>query len=490
MEPRDYMELAVSVMKDSMAEPRDDGKLSPFVGAVLVKPNGSMDQACRGELRDGDHAEFTLLERKNRDNRLDGSVLYVTLEPCAPGARGERKLSCAERVVLARIKKVYVGVADPDPLVDRRGIKYLQDHGVEVVMFDRDLQEAISNVNQPFFDQALERAQQAAIEADEPTSLSTLDQATVGALSDLDASALNLYRARAKIQPKVGTRAFEERLAQQGVLTMDAAGVFRPSAFGLMLFGTHPRAAIPQAGLLATIRYPDGRVETRDFEGPLVLIPEALEDWLEGKLPHVISRNRMERETVQELPFEVVREAVVNALVHRDYDVEGAKCQLSVDADTVVVRSPGRPVPPITIAQLQAFNAPMLSRNPRLHYTFAKMRLAEERGLGLNSLAQQAKKHGLPLPRYQWDDPYLILTLFRSADAAIAVLPAHVVESMSSSQAVGWKWFAAAGVATSSEYATAMSVGVRTARRHLAAFVELGLARTEGTGPSTVYRTL
>ena len=47
------------------------------------------------------------------------------------------------------------------------------------------------------------------------------------------------------------------------------------------------------------------------------------------------------------LPFELVREAVINALVHRDYDLTGAMCHLVVTADTVTVRSPGAPLAPI-----------------------------------------------------------------------------------------------------------------------------------------------
>jgi len=84
---RAMMEQAVAVMRQSIAEPRADGKASPKVGAVLLKPDGTVETACRGELRLGDHAEFTLLERKNRGNKLDGSILYATLEPCAPKAR-------------------------------------------------------------------------------------------------------------------------------------------------------------------------------------------------------------------------------------------------------------------------------------------------------------------------------------------------------------------------------------------------------------------
>ena len=80
---REYMELAIKVMNDSIQEPRDD-KISPNVGAVLIKPDGSVETAYRGELREGDHAEFTLLERKNRATPLNGSTLFATLEPCAP----------------------------------------------------------------------------------------------------------------------------------------------------------------------------------------------------------------------------------------------------------------------------------------------------------------------------------------------------------------------------------------------------------------------
>jgi len=91
----------------------------------------------------------------------------------------------------------------------------------------------------------------------------------------------------------------------------------------------------------------------------------------------------MERKEQVDLPFEMIREAVVNAVVHRDYDLAGQKCQLVVDANTIKVKSPGEPIPPITLDQLNAFSAPMKSRNPQLHYVFARMGMAEEQGFGL-----------------------------------------------------------------------------------------------------------
>jgi ATP-dependent DNA helicase RecG len=78
--PREYMELAIKVMKDSIHENRTD-KSSPLVGAVLVFADGTTDAAYRGEFRQGDHAEYTLVDKKNRAKNLSECWLFATLEP-------------------------------------------------------------------------------------------------------------------------------------------------------------------------------------------------------------------------------------------------------------------------------------------------------------------------------------------------------------------------------------------------------------------------
>lgn len=487
--PRKLMELAVDVMKQSLHEPRADGKPLPNVGAVLYKADGSIETACRGELRWGDHAEFALLERKNRNVRLDGAKLFATLEPCAPGARNHPKLSCAERIVLARIKEVWVGIEDPDPTVDRKGIKHLQDHGVTVHMFDRDLQEIIHTENKLFIEQALERAAEAQEEA-KPVTLSSFEKPlpTAG-LQDFSHEALEQYREIAKIAEAVGTDAFNRRLAQQGLLQFDG-GRFVPSGFGALLFGKSPRDVLPQAGLLGTIHYPNGKEETRDFDGPQVLVPEQVFDWLKNKLPDTIERSEARRRQTNDAIYTLVREGVVNALVHRDYDIAGAKCQLVVTPDTIVIKSPGKPVEPITLEQLQSFKAPMLSRNPTLHYVFAKMGLAEERSLGLKSMKNNAADAGLPLPKYSWEAPYLVLTLYRSAESAAKTLDEKLARQLTAEEQNGWAFLAGRTAATQNEYARHLGVTARTAQRHLTHFVELGLLRRIGRGPATEYQVV
>ncbi len=487
-DPRKMMEKAVEVMRQSVHEPRADQKASPLVGAVLCKSDGSVKTASRGELRHGDHAEYTLLERKHRDERLDGSVLFVTLEPCSPGARQHPKLSCAERIALARLKEVWVGIEDPDPTVDRQGIKYLQDHGVKVHLFDRDLQDQIRAANKDFIAQALKRAAEDKGGGAKPAVLSRWDEALAGVeIGDLDVEALAHYRRKTKIADKVGSTAFKHRIERQGLLRAKGKKL-TPTGFGFLLFGRTPRDVIHHAGLNATIEYPDGSHEIQNFDGPAILVPDLVEEWLRPKLPNVIDRSRMTREERSSLPFELVREAVINALVHRDYDLTGATCHLVVTTDTVTVRSPGAPLAPVTVEQMQAFTAPMYNRNPKLQFAFGGTKLVEGRGFGMKTFGEAAAKHGLPLPKYAFDGLYLNLTIYRHAQAAVQALGAAVLKKLSKSERSGWEWLSLRTNVTSDGYAQALGLPYRTAMHHLRRFQELGLLERAGAARATEYR--
>jgi ATP-dependent DNA helicase RecG len=483
------MELAITVMNETEHEPRHDGKAIPLVGAVIYKADGTIETACRGEIRNGDHAEYTLLERKNRNHRLDNSFFFTTLEPCAPGSRHELKISCAERIVNARIKEVWVGIEDPDPTVDHKGIKFLEENGIIVHMFDRDLQEAIRDENTGFIAQAEQRALEAKQgKVRKRISLSKLEIVVENVdIDDLSDEALELYRKNANIGDEIHSVPFRRRLAQLGFLK-EKDGSFSPTGFGILVFGNQPRNVYTRAGLLGTIQYPDEEIETQDFNYPLVLIPDKVEKWLSSKLRNVIDRSHMIRESRPEIPNKVVREAVVNALVHRDYEIDGAKCQVLVTENAVTIRSPGGPPSPITLEQMQSFNAPMLSRNPRLHYVFAQMNLAEERGLGLKTFKSTAENLHLPLPRYSFADPYLDLTFYRGAEGAIRSLPSEVLELLNRDERAGLQFLNTQTATTKAEYASQMNFTPRKAQRHLSKFVEIELVTRIGSGRKMKYQ--
>ena len=486
LDPHGLMQRAIEVMRESVTEPRPADDPPPMVGTVVWKADGAIQTACRGELRNGDHAEFTLLERKNRGSRLDGAILFATLEPCGPGARTSPKLGCAERIVNARIKEVWVGVLDPHPKVAGKGIAFLKRHGVVVHMFERDFQEVIRGENKGFFARAELLAEEA--ESREEVVLSEHEKPAMAvSLDDLSSEALKMYQSFLGFEGVVASEPFRRRLQQQGLLE-GVGGRLVPTGFGTILFGNHPRDTVPEAVVLGTIHYPNGREEVRDFDGPMVDVPSQVIQWLKDKLPNPIERSGARRKDAGEDFFELVRESVVNAIVHRDYAIKGAKCQLVVTPETVVVKSPGKPIEPITVEQLQSFNAPMMSRNPMLHLVFGRMELAEERGLGLKSMRARAMAAGLPLPSYRWEDPYLTVTLYRTAAGAEQTLAPAVVAALSKAERAGWQWLATQQTTTSRKYARAMGVPYRTAMNHLQKFQKVRLVEKQGSGPATEYR--
>lgn len=487
--PRNLMERAIDVMRQSLHEPRTDGKATPSVGAVLWKPNGTVETAHRGELRDGDHAEFTLLERKNRSNALDDCVLFATLEPCAKEARRPPKTCCSERIVQSRIRRVWVGVQDPDPNVAGKGIQRLQEAGVDVQMFDHDLQDIILAENERFFAEALERAKVAAEAKPDAIELSHLERPIAAAnTTDLDSQLLEEYRGALGIEATVGSDEFWRSLALAGSVAR-FGDQWVPTGYGMVLFGRAPRLSVPEAGLHVELRYPDGRVEAEEFDDALLRIPERVIEWLRGKLPNVVDRTRVRRESRPEVPEILVREAIVNALLHRDYDIRGTVCHLIVDPDAMTIRSPGAPPPPITLEQLQSFSAPRRSRNPRLHVVLSKMGLAEERNWGMKSMKEGFEALGLPLPRYsRAHEPYLDLVLFRSVESALEKLPEKVLEKLNKEERRGWEFLATRTAVSRSEYERELGLDVRTAQRHLRDFVELGLVERVGAGRTTKFK--
>ena len=103
------------------------GKTSPnpFVGAVIVK-NGEIVGEGFTQPYGEDHAEVQALKMA-KDEAKDAEM-YVTLEPCAHHGKTP---PCADAIIKAGIKKVYIGIKDPNPLVNGKGIEKLEAAGIE-----------------------------------------------------------------------------------------------------------------------------------------------------------------------------------------------------------------------------------------------------------------------------------------------------------------------------------------------------------------------
>lgn len=121
---------------------------NPAVGAVIVKGGKIVAEGWHHKAGE-DHAEIVAMKSLMRKSGMRGAALYVTLEPCAHNGKTP---PCAKAIVAAGFKKVYVGMKDPSPKVNGKGLRYLKNYHVEVEVLRADtaLAGEIRLLNQPF----------------------------------------------------------------------------------------------------------------------------------------------------------------------------------------------------------------------------------------------------------------------------------------------------------------------------------------------------
>lgn len=115
---------------------------NPLVGAVIVKNGeiiGEGYHECYGEA----HAERNAVE--NSIESVEGSTIYVTLEPCAHYGKTP---PCVDLIIEKKIKKVVIGMLDPNDLVAGKSIEKLKQHGIEVVVGVKE--EECKKINEIF----------------------------------------------------------------------------------------------------------------------------------------------------------------------------------------------------------------------------------------------------------------------------------------------------------------------------------------------------
>lgn len=135
----EYMRYAIELAKRATGFTNPN----PLVGAVIVKEDRIIGKGYHekcGQL----HAERNAFASLKAS--AEGATLYVTLEPCCHYGKTP---PCTEAIVEHKITRVVIGSRDPNPLVAGKGVRFLREHGIEVI--EDYLREECDRINPVFF---------------------------------------------------------------------------------------------------------------------------------------------------------------------------------------------------------------------------------------------------------------------------------------------------------------------------------------------------
>ncbi|WP_436523630.1 ATP-binding protein [Actinoplanes sp. HUAS TT8] len=197
---------------------------------------------------------------------------------------------------------------------------------------------------------------------------------------------------------------------------------------GLLAFGQFPQQFFPQLMVSVVVHSPDSSSGTRFLDNQTVRgpIPEMVETTLA-----MLRRNLAVRAIISEYgsrvdeveyPLEAVREAVVNALMHRDYSpvTRGTQVQIELFPDRLVVRSPGGLYGGVVVDELgeegisSSRNAVLSSLLADTYLPSSNELVAENRSSGIPAMLAVARRRGLPRPSFRSSIASFVVTMARS----------------------------------------------------------------------------
>jgi predicted HTH transcriptional regulator len=278
------------------------------------------------------------------------------------------------------------------------------------------------------------------------------------------------------------------------------SGVPCATAAGVVLLAPDPSAVFPQCRILAdAYRGTERDGSPRDHEDIRAPMPAAIERalaFVDRNTRHPMRVVGLNRVRLDEYPEEALREALVNAVAHRQYEDAGRKIILEVLADRVVVLSPGLPPAPITLSSLRSGRCRPCSRNPVIAQCLSFFHRIEERGSGFRRMRDGMLDHGLEQPVIGTDTGYFMVTFpgpsdnverIRVPESRLLVTPA-VEAKLNDRQRKMMQWLAEGREIASRQCQAEFGVSAPITAEDFRRLMQLGLAERAGAGRATRYR--
>lgn len=332
--------------------------------------------------------------------------------------------------------------------------------------------------------------------------LDTFDAAVLpdADMEDIDPAALGDYRQlRRAINPDAEELSWsdEDLLRALGCARRDD-GLLKPTVAGIVLFGTAPalRRCFPMMRIdyirvpgRQWVEDPDHRFDTLEIRAPLLTAIRRATNTVRDELiqSFALPEGALAREDEPTLPLRVIREAVVNAVMHRSYRIHGA-IQIIRYANRLEIRNPGHSIK----AEEQLGEPGSETRNPRIAAVLHEVNIAETKGSGIRAMRDLMLAQDLLPPTFESSrrpDQFVATFLFHHflGPDDLAWLRNLTCEPISDEESRALVFVRELGAIDNAAYRAINRTDTLNASAHLRRLRDLGLLEMKGAGSRTYY---
>lgn len=195
-----------------------------------------------------------------------------------------------------------------------------------------------------------------------------------------------------------------------------------PSNGAILLFADHYREFFPDAIIrLGRFLGKDKSqiIDSQDLEMPISIALEPIIAFIRRHTSVAGEIGEMRRKDIPQYPPAVVREAIVNALLHTDYSIKGASIQIAIFDDRIEITNPG--CLPFGLSFEAALSGISQLRNRVIGRVFRELNLIEQWGSGLGRMISICEKQGISPPKFEELGNFFRTTLYQGMNTFVVI---------------------------------------------------------------------
>lgn len=260
-------------------------------------------------------------------------------------------------------------------------------------------------------------------------------------------------------------------------------GELRPTHAGLLFFGKDPSEYIPQNEIRIARFRGVTRIEfidSQEIKGPFYKMLDEVEAFFKRNTRLASKVVEFKRVDIPEYPYEAIREAVINAIAHRDYTRRGAPIIISIFDDRVEISNPGGLLPGLNIKNLEGRHE---TRNKKICSIFHHTMDMEIFGTGIRKMKRLTKEYGLSEPELCEEGDFFVARFYGPGDKILELVPSIPEERQTDLKKLGLNERQIEALRlmvnekkkiTITSYATLFSISDKTAKRDMKDLVKTG----------------